>query len=111
MIGDGLTTQALKLLFHGERKTLIPPGKRVPAVAQYWSSDPRPRLTLYRGADAPDGREHFLGQFEVMGLPALANLNVSTLCVIADGQIILCARDNSRERFLEIRRVAAEAVK
>jgi hypothetical protein len=85
MIGNGVTTEALKLTYYGERKTLIPPGTPVPAVAQYWSSSPRPRLTLYRGASAPDGKEHFLGAFEVLDLPASGNLNVSTLCVIADG--------------------------
>ncbi len=111
MIRNGVTTEALKLTFSGERKTLIPPGKPVPAVAQYWNSDPRPRLTLYRGASAPEGKEHFLGQFEVLGLPESDNLNVSTLCVVANGQIILCARDNHRDMFLEIRRVGNEAVK
>ena len=111
MIAQGVTTEALKLTFYGKRETLIPPGKPVPAVAQYWSSDPRPRLTLYRGASAPDGKEHLLGQFEVMGLPSSANLNVSTLCVVANGQIILCARDNQGDRFLAIRRVENEAVK
>ena len=94
-----------------QRETLIPPGKPVPAVAQFWSSDPRPRLTLYRGPSTPDGKEHFLGQFEVMDLPSSANLKVSTLCVVANGQIILCARDNNRDLFLDIRRVDSEAVK
>ena len=61
MIGDGVTTEALKLTFFGKRKTLIPPGKPVPAVAQYWSSDPRPRLTLYRGATLRRGRNISLG--------------------------------------------------
>ena len=111
MIGNGVTIEALKLTFYDKRKTLIPPGKPVPAVAQYWSSDPRPRLTLYRGAGAPEGKEHFLGEFEVLDLPASADLNVSTLCVIAGGQIILCARDNHRDLFLEIRRVENEALK
>lgn len=114
MIANGLTTEALKLTFYGKRETLIPPGKPVPAVAQFWSSDPRPRLTLYRGASAPDGKEHCLGQFEVMDLPSpadQADLNVSTLSVIANGQIILCARDNRRNLFLEIRRVDDETVK
>jgi hypothetical protein len=111
MIGNGVTTEALKLTFFGQRKTLIPPGKPVPAVAQYWNSDPRPRLTLYRGASAPEGKEHFLGQFEVLDIPVSADLNVSTMCVVADGQIILCARDNHGDRFLEIRRVANEDVK
>jgi len=46
-----------------------------------------------------------------MDLPASVDLNVSTLCVIADGRIILCARDNTRNLFLEIRRVDNEAVK
>src|SRR5437867_9641380 len=111
MIANGVTTEALKLIFYGERKTLIPAGTAVPAVRQYWNSDPRPRLTLYRGASAPEGMEHFLGHFEVMDLPSSANLNVSTLCVVANGQIILCARDNSRNLFLEIRRVEGEAAK
>ena len=111
MISNGVTTEALKLTFYGKRETLIPAGKSVPAVAQYWSSDPRPRLTLYRGASPPEGKDHFLGQFEVMDLPASDNLNVSTLCVIANGEIVLCARDNHRDLFLEIRRVENEAVK
>jgi len=68
-------------------------------------------LTLYRGASAPEAKEHFLGHFEVLDLPSSANLNISTLCVVANGQIILCARDNNRDLFLEIRRVENEAVK
>jgi len=111
IVANGVTTEDLKLTFDGERKTLIPAGKPVPTVAQYWRSDPRPRLALYRGASAPDGKEHFLGQFEVLDLPESDNLNVSTLCVVADGQIILCARDNHRDLFLEIRRVGNDAVK
>jgi len=111
IVGNGVTTEDLKVTFHGERKTLLPAGRRVPAVAQYWSSDPRPRLTLYRGGGAPQGREHFLGQFEILDLPESENLNVSTLLVVADGQIFLCARDNQQDAFLEIRRVADGAVK
>ncbi len=105
MIANGVTTQALKLISHGKRQTLIPTGRLVPATAQYWSSDPRPRLTLYRGASGSEETDHFLGHFEVLDLPASGDLNVSTLCVIANGQIILCARDNHRDAFLEIRRV------
>src|ERR1043166_2641955 len=105
IIGKGVTTAALKLTFYGKRETLIPAGKPVPVVAQYWSSDPRPRLTLYRGASTPEGSDHFLGEFEVMDVPSSGNINVSTLCVIADGQIVLCARDNHRDLFLRIRRV------
>jgi hypothetical protein len=67
-------------------------------------------LKLYRGPAAPDGKDHFLGEFQVLGLPEAApgSLNVSTLRVIADGQIILCARDNHSDQFLEIRRVENE---
>jgi hypothetical protein len=111
MIADGVTTQALKIIFHGKRQTLIPPGRPVPALAQYWSSDPRPGLTLYRGASASEETDHFLGHFEVLDLPASDTLNVSTLCVVADGQIFLCARDNRRDAFLEIRRVETNDAK
>jgi hypothetical protein len=106
MITNGATTEALKLVFYGKRETLIKPGTRVPAVAQYWNSDPRPRLSLYRGSSSAEGAEHFLGDFEVLEIPESdTNPNVSTLCVVADGQIYLCARDNHRDIFLEIRRV------
>jgi hypothetical protein len=111
MMADGVTTQALKLMFHGKRQTLIPPGRSIPAIAQYWNSDPRPRLTLYRGASDSEDADLFLGHFEVLNLPAADNLNVSTLCVVANGQIILCARDNQRNEFLEIRRVETEEAK
>jgi len=111
MIANGTTLQALKLIFDGKRQTLIPSGRPVPAIAQYWSSDPRPRLTLYRGASSSEDTDHFLGHLEVLDLPAEDNPNVSTLCVVANGQIILCARDNHRDVFLEIRRVETEAAK
>ena len=111
IVTNGMTAQALKLLFYGKRQALIPEGRPVPAVAQYWSSDPRPKLTLYRGSSASDGTDHFLGEFEVLDLPASESLNVSTLCVVADGQIVLCARDNRRDVFLEIRRVGTGVVK
>jgi hypothetical protein len=111
MIVNGVTAEALKVTFHGERKTLIPAGRPVPAVAQYWNSDPRPKLTLYRGASASADSDHFHGHFEVLGLPASDNPNVSTLCVVANGQITLCARDNHRDMFLEIRRVETESAK
>lgn len=111
IIVNGLTSEALKVTFQGERKTLIPPGRSVPAVAQYWNSDPRPRLTLYRGASESEEKDHLLGQFEVLGLPPSDDLNVSTLCVIADGRIVLCARDNHRDVFLEIRRLENATVK
>ena len=111
MITNGVTAQALKLIFNGKRQSLIPPGRAVPAVAQFWNGDPRPRLTLYRGPSATEDADHFLGHFEVLDLPASDNLNVSTLCVVANGQIVLCARDNHRDVFLEIRRLETEGAK
>jgi hypothetical protein len=111
IVTNGMTAQALKLVFYGKRQALIPEGRPVPIVAQYWSSDPRPKLTLYRGASGSEDTDHFLGEFEVLDLPASDSLNVSTLCVIADGQIVLCARDNRRDVFLGIRRVEKAAVK
>lgn len=114
LVADGVTTQALKVTFYDKRQTLIPAGERTPTVAQYWSSDPRPSLTLYRGESATSGGEYCLGKFEVLDLPAKEqqdDLNVSTLCVIADGRIFLCARDNRRNQFLGIRRLPDEAQK
>jgi hypothetical protein len=109
MASNGVTTAALKLLFQGQRKTLIPPGRSVPAVAPYWHSDPRPFLTLYRGTTAPGAEDQFLGRFEVLGLPESENVNVSTLCIVADDKIFLCARNNGGDQFLQIRRVGGDA--
>ncbi len=112
IITNGVTAAALKLTFDGERKILIAPGKPIPVVAQYWSSDPRPYLTLYRGGTNSFGeKDALLGKFEMMDLPSSPDLNISTLCIIADGQIILNARDNTRQRFLEIRRIENEPLK
>jgi hypothetical protein len=105
-IANEATTVPIKMLVSGQRRTLIPAGSRVPVVRQYWSSDPRPRLSLFRGSDAQDGADEHLGDFEVLDVPAQENVNISSLCVIADGNIYLCARDNQSDRFLQIRRVA-----
>jgi hypothetical protein len=93
----------VKVEFRGERKVLIPSGKSVPTLAQYWNSDPRPRLTLYR--TTPWGPDHLLGRFEVMDVPKSESINISTLCILADGKILLNARDNTASRLLQIRRV------
>ena len=105
IVAGGATTEAVKFAFHGKHQILVPAGTSLPAVRQYWNSDPRPRLTIYRGASTTDANDRLLGEFEVLGVPSSPNVNISTLCVIADGQIILCARDNTRDQFLEIRRV------
>ena len=111
MIANEMTSEGLMITLHGEHRTLIPPGKHVPAVAQLWSSDPGPQLTLYRGVPGQPGNEHLLGQFEVMEVPMAGDINISTLCVVANGKIILCARDNTAQRFLEIRRIENQSVK
>lgn len=114
MITNGVTAQALKVIINGKRRSVIPPGRAVPAVAQFWNGDPRPRLTLYRGPSASEDADRFLGHFEVLDLPDLPasdDLNVSTVFVVANGQIVLCARDNHRNVFLEIRRVETEGAK
>jgi len=105
IIDQGKITQAIKMTQRGRRETLIPAGTSVPTVRQYWSSDPRPRLEIHRGPAGASEKDHLLGYFEVLDLPPSERLNISTLCVVVDGQIFLCARDNTRERFLEIRRV------
>jgi hypothetical protein len=103
MIAGGLTAQAVDVEFNGKRHTLVPRGQAIPCVRQFWDSEPRGPLTLYRHASDQD---HCLGQFETLGLDLPpTNVNVSLLCVIADQQIILCARDNNSNEFLEIRRV------
>jgi len=110
IIANGVTTEDLKILFYKRRQTLIPSGKPVPCAYQYWSSDPRPGLKLYRGPGATMEQDHFLGEFEVLDLPTTkGDINVSVLCVIADQRIFLCARDNTRELFLKIRRVERAA--
>jgi HEAT repeats len=106
MLAKGATTEALDVLFNGERRTILPPGRPVPCVVQFWNQEPRGSLTLYRSASRPTKAEHCLGEYEVVGIPSPpASVNVSLLCVIANRQIILCARDNNRPGFLEVRRV------
>jgi hypothetical protein len=110
IIANGVTTEAVQVEFKGQRRTLIPSGTAVPAIRQFWNSDPRPRLALYRVAGGPEAKEQFLGQFEVIVQPPAdaESLNVSTLCVIVDGTIFLCARENHQDQFLEVRRVKIE---
>jgi len=109
MITNGVTAQALKAVFDGKRRAIIRPGRAVPILGQYWNSDPRPRLTLYRGD--LEANDHFLGDFEVLDVPASDSPNITTLFVLADGKLFLCARDPGRNQFLEARRVDAAAMK
>jgi hypothetical protein len=106
MVVDGTTTASVDVMFNGERRTLIKPGRTVPCLTQFWDSEPRGPLNLFRTTTEPPAAEQALGKFEVLGLPPPpTNLNVSVLCVISGRQIILCARDNHTEEFLEIRRL------
>ena len=105
MTADGMTVQAVDVLYEGRRRTLIKPGRSVPCLTQFWDSAPRSPLVLFRSVTQTNG-DHFLGEFEVMGIsPPPSNVNVSVLCIIAEQQIILSARDNDRKDFLEIRKV------
>jgi len=48
----------------------------------------------------------------VMGIPSPpTNVNAQVVCVIADQQITLCARDHTRKLFLEVRRLENEATR
>ncbi len=105
IITNGITSGELKFQFKGERRTLLRAGRSVPAVAQFWNRDPRPEFTLYRSPNQTETGDQLLGHFEVLDVPQSQSVNVSTLCVIANGQLFLCARDNNGEVFLEIRRV------
>ena len=108
IVHGGRTVQTLKAQFSGERKPLIHAGKAVPTGGQYWNSDPRPFLSLYRGDKLSDENDTFLGDFEILNIPELSEgetLNISTLCVIAGDKIILCARENHHDTFLSIRRI------
>ena len=96
MVRGQVTTEALKITLHGMTKTLIAANRQLPVVAQYWSSDPRPKLMIYRGHTNSEENDTLLGEFEVLDIPPFENVNISTLCVIAEGGIYLCARDNTR---------------
>jgi hypothetical protein len=112
MVANGVTTEALDVRYNGERRTLIRPGTAVPCVGEFWNREPRAPLELYRGTSQTTVREHFLGQFEVMGIPSPpTNADVQVVFVIADHQIVLCARDQTRKVFLEARKLENEATR
>lgn len=48
IIASGVTTETFDIESNGQRRTLVPAGKRVPCVGQFWTQQPRGRLTLYR---------------------------------------------------------------
>jgi hypothetical protein len=110
MVSGGVTTEALSRVFDGKLWTLIPQGKPVRCVA-YQSVGDQP-LDLYRGLTQTSAKDHFLGHFEVVGLPSPStNLNIEVVYIIDNQQVLLCARDYTRKQFLELRRVQNEAAK
>ncbi len=113
IVSNDVTTEAIKFDLHGRRQVLVPAGTRIPAVRQYWNSDPRPFLTVHAGPDKSNGQDRLLGRFEVLGVPPTDSVNISTLCVIADGKIYLCARLNSGDwgQMLDIRRLEEPVTK
>ncbi len=113
LISNNVTTEAIKFDLHGRRQVLVPSGTGVPAVRQYWNSDPRPFLTVHVGPDKSNAQDRLLGRFEVLGVPATDSVNISTLCIIADGKIHLGARLNSGDwgQMLGIRRLTDESGK
>jgi len=111
MVAKGVTTSGLARIFGDQLYTLIPPGRAVPcAVYQGWGSDSDSQmqivLSLYRGTNQTIASNHFLGQYEVMGIaPPPAKTHVQVAYVITREQILLCAHDDTRKMFLELRRV------
>jgi hypothetical protein len=102
---NGVTTEALDVQFNAERRTLLPAGKRLPCAAQFWTAPTGP-LTLYRISVGNTKEEHWLGDYEVVGIKPPPNEgNVSLLIVVTDKNILLCARENDRHEFMEIRRI------
>jgi hypothetical protein len=107
----GVTTEALSRLWDSKLWTLIPQGTPVRCAA-YQSVGDMP-LYLYRGLTQTSAKDHFLGHFEVMGIPTPlpTNLNIEVVYIIDGQEILLCARDYNRQQFLELHRVDNEGAR
>jgi hypothetical protein len=104
MITNGVTAETVEVAFKRERRAFVKAGRAVPCLTQFWDSEPRYPLTLYRTRDKTNSQ--LLGHFEVVGVaPPPTNANVGLLCVIADQKIFLCARDYRNKTFLPVRRI------
>lgn len=104
MVAAGITTEALWRASDGELWTLVPQGKPV-RYATYQSVGDQP-LYLYRGVTHTTAKDHFLGHFEaVPWLAPRTNINIEVVYIVDDERILLCARDNERKQFVELRRV------
>jgi hypothetical protein len=107
VVRNGAVALALKADFDGKRETLIVPGSPQPAVAwQHWTKTPQPKITLYLGDDGTDANDVLLGEFRILSV-ADAVPDVTTGCVIAEGHIFICARDNRRDQFVEVQMLQA----
>jgi hypothetical protein len=104
MVANDVTTEALSRSgpgrSDGELWTLIPQGKPVRCVTYQSVTTP---LYLYRGLTLNSTNDHFLGRFEVAGIPT--NTSIEVVYIIDHQQILLCARDDDRKTFVELRKV------
>lgn len=107
MVTDGVTTEALSHEAYGEVWTIIPKGKAV-RYARY-NSTITP-VCLYRGQTSTTN-DHFLGCFEVTGIPTNSSAEIEIVFIVDQRQILLCARDYNRKQFVELRRAANAVAK
>ena len=106
IVVNGKTVASLDVLYNGERRTLVRADESVPCARQFWDSAPVHPLSLYRYEPGSPPNDQFLGQFEVLDIPEpRLKANVAVLCIITEQQILMSARNNGPENFLEIRRV------
>jgi len=105
LTNGAFTINALDFQYNDQRKKVVPAGKPIPCVRQFWSHQPRGSFTVIQSSGSARPEEANLGEFEVLDIaPPPTEVNVSVLCVIADGKTFLCARDNNRNQFLKIRK-------
>jgi hypothetical protein len=103
VVRNGATALAVKADIDGKRETLIAAGTSQPAVAwQHWTKTPHPKITLYVGDGKSDANDVLLGEFRILSVPD-ATPDVTGACVVADGNIFICARDNRRGQFVEVK--------
>jgi hypothetical protein len=117
MITNGVTAQTLGRNFAGKWVSLIPAGRPVATAAyQGWGSDQGSQLEirfgLYRGSGKTLNENHFLGEFEVVDIPASRPyVHVQIAYLIVSNRIVLCAYEDRGRTFLEIRRTNKERTK
>src|SRR5205085_6038362 len=110
IVVNGITTEALSRTEPGRSDgklwTLIPQDRRGRCAIYQAVITP---LYLYRGLTLNSTNDHFLGRFEVMGIPT--DSGVEVVYIIDHRQIFLCARDYNGKRFVELRKVEDEVAK